>query len=54
MSRFQVSRTTVREALRVLSAQGLVEVRRGHSGGSYVSNPSSKSVFRSLNLFIKG
>lgn len=54
MSRFQVSRTTVREALRVLSAQGLVEVRRGRSGGSYVSNPSSKSVVRSLNLFIKG
>jgi GntR family transcriptional regulator, transcriptional repressor for pyruvate dehydrogenase complex len=54
MSRFKVSRTTVREALRGLGAQGLVEVRRGRSGGSYVSNQMSKSLARSLDLFIKG
>jgi GntR family transcriptional repressor for pyruvate dehydrogenase complex len=54
MTRFRVSRTTVREALRMLGAQGLVEVRRGRSGGSFVSMPTSSSVQRSLNLFIKG
>ncbi len=54
MSRFKVSRTTVREALRGLGAQGLVEVRRGRTGGSYVSNQVSKSLARSLDLFIKG
>ena len=32
-----VSRTTVREAIRVLTVQGMVEVRRGRSGGTFVS-----------------
>ena len=31
-----VSRTTVREAIRVLTVQGMVEVRRGRSGGTFV------------------
>jgi len=31
-----VSRDTVREALRVLSAEGIVESRRGRAGGTYV------------------
>ena len=31
-----VSRTTVREAIRVLTVQGIVEVRRGRSGGTFV------------------
>ena len=54
MTRYQVSRTTVREALRVLSAQGLIEVKRGRSGGSFISSPTAHSVVRSLDLFIKG
>lgn len=39
MSRFSVSRQTVREALRELSAQGLVESRRGPAGGAFVAAP---------------
>ena len=31
-----VSRTTVREAIRVLTVQGIVRVRRGRSGGTFV------------------
>jgi GntR family transcriptional repressor for pyruvate dehydrogenase complex len=54
MSRYQVSRATVREALRVLGAQGLIQVKRGRGGGSFISSPTSNSVVRSLNLFIKG
>lgn len=54
MSTYQVSRTTVREALRVLSAQGLIQVKRGRKGGSFISRPTSNSLVRSLNLFIKG
>jgi GntR family transcriptional repressor for pyruvate dehydrogenase complex len=54
MLRHRVSRTTVREALRMLGAQGLLEVRRGRSGGSFVSMPTANSVQRSLELFIKG
>jgi DNA-binding FadR family transcriptional regulator len=38
---FGVSRTTVREALRVLQGEGLVEVRRGRTGGSVVVSPRS-------------
>lgn len=36
---FGVSRTTVREAIRVLQGEGLVEVRRGRSGGAVVVSP---------------
>ena len=54
MSTYQVSRATVREALRVLSAQGLIAVKRGRSGGSFITSPGTNAVVRSLNLFIKG
>lgn len=54
MSRFEVSRSTVREALRILSGHGLIEVRRGRMGGSYVCNPPTELVVQSLDMFIKG
>ena len=54
MSRFQVSRTSVRESLRMLSAQGLVAVKRGRTGGSFISSPTPYAVVQSLTHFIKG
>jgi GntR family transcriptional repressor for pyruvate dehydrogenase complex len=33
-----ISRTTIREAIRVLSAQGILIVKRGRSGGTFVSD----------------
>jgi GntR family transcriptional regulator, transcriptional repressor for pyruvate dehydrogenase complex len=54
MAQFGVSRSTVREALRMLGAQGLVEVKRGRTGGSYVSNPPPELVVQSLTSYIKG
>ena len=51
-SHLGVSRSTVREALRQLSAEGLVRTSKGTGGGSYVSRPSLDriSAYLSTNI----
>lgn len=50
-----VSRVVVREALRSLEQAGFIEIRPGHSGGSYVSNKVYKPLFDSIyDLFEDG
>jgi DNA-binding FadR family transcriptional regulator len=50
----RMSRTTVREALRILEVQGLVHIRTGRAGGAFVQTPGEESVASSVNLMIRG
>lgn len=50
---FQTSRSTVREALRVLEAKGLVEIRQGVAGGAVVKSIEMDCLADSLLLFMR-
>lgn len=50
----QMSRTTVREALRILEVQGLIVIKTGRSGGAFVQQPGGDSVATSVSLLIRG
>ena len=49
-----LSRGSVREALRILEAQGLVRTRPGRYGGSVVSTPTDALLASHIQLFAKG
>lgn len=46
--RFGVSRVTVREALRVLEASGLIQIRVGSRGGAFVASPTKERLGEGL------
>ncbi len=46
--KFNVSRPTIREALKRLAAQNLIRSRRGPSGGTFVNRPSQEELRSSL------
>jgi GntR family transcriptional repressor for pyruvate dehydrogenase complex len=46
--RFGVSRVTVREALRVLEANGLIGIRVGARGGAFVASPTKERLSEGL------
>jgi DNA-binding FadR family transcriptional regulator len=48
-----LSRSSVREALRVLEVEGLITTRPGRAGGSTVRLPGRGSVARSMHLFVR-
>src|ERR1700730_3111191 len=50
----QMSRATVREALRILEVQNLVRVRTGRAGGAFVQRPTTKSMASSVSMLIRG
>lgn len=49
---FGVSRSVVREALRILEMSGLVDIRKGPTGGIFVTNVYHEPIKRSLNNMI--
>ena len=49
-----MSRTTVREALRILEVQNLVSVRTGRLGGAYVTRPDTNAMESAISLLIRG
>ena len=49
---FGVSRSTTREALRLLAAENLVETRRGVTGGTFVVHPDARDIELALGTAI--
>ena len=49
-----LSRSSVREALRILEAENLVTTRPGRFGGTVTSQPNHESLGRSISLFVHG
>ena len=47
-----LSRTAVREALRILEIEGLVYTKAGRAGGSFIRRPDAQSVERTLTVFM--
>jgi len=49
-----LSRGSVREALRILEAEGLVATRPGRLGGSVARQPGDESLAKYISLFVHG
>jgi GntR family transcriptional repressor for pyruvate dehydrogenase complex len=54
VERFQASRTSVQEAVHLLEVQGLVTIRRGSSGGAFVTKPDFAKVTAMLQTVVRG
>lgn len=53
VSQLGVSRATLREALRILEAQGLIVTKTGPRGGIVVQRPGAANLTRSLSLLLQ-
>ena len=51
-ARFEVSRPTIREALKRLAAQNLIRSRRGPAGGTFVNRPSQEDLRSALTTAV--
>ncbi|HTD47135.1 MAG TPA: GntR family transcriptional regulator, partial [bacterium] len=50
---FGLSRITIRDALRVLESEGLIDIKVGARGGAFVSRPSARRVSESLTNLLR-
>src|SRR6185312_10803861 len=50
---FGIARTTLREALRILESQGLLEIRRGRTGGPVVTMPKIDALAEGLAVTLQ-
>ena len=53
LEQYGVSRESLREALRLLEAQGIVSLRRGPGGGPVVGRASSMNLARTMTLYFQ-
>jgi len=53
LSQFNVSRPTLRESLRILESQGVLQLRPGPGGGIIVGQPSVDLLAHGLSVFLR-
>ncbi|HXA29393.1 MAG TPA: FCD domain-containing protein [Candidatus Angelobacter sp.] len=53
LDEYEVGRTTLREALRILEVQGVLSIRPGPGGGPVVAEAGSRSYARTSSLFFQ-
>lgn len=53
LQQFDVSRPTLRECLRILEAQGVLELRPGPKGGILVTMPGMDTLAHSLSVYLR-
>jgi DNA-binding FadR family transcriptional regulator len=53
LQQFDVSRPTLREGIRILEAQGLLEQRPGPGGGLVIRRPSLEVLAHSLSVYLR-
>jgi GntR family transcriptional repressor for pyruvate dehydrogenase complex len=52
IDKLKVSRVTVREALRALQSQGVIEVKRGVYAGAYVAKPNPRAIINNFQNLV--
>lgn len=53
IAEFEVSRPTIREAVRILESEGLVTVARGARGGARISSPNFEMIQRAVGITLQ-
>lgn len=53
LEKFQVSRPTLRESLRILESQGVLTLRPGPRGGIMVAKPSINVIAHTLSVYLR-